>query len=144
MMTASPEMQYFRVRSPDYEALLTWRNILPVDEPSRVGNYTLTREKVVGSRATLARCQSERTDTVRVSERDDPETSEHRDTGVGTFALLHEASDRGEDIFLVDTELARLLQVVGEDVEKEFRVGGGVDVSVSGGVHEMQKFGGVD
>ncbi|TFY81604.1 hypothetical protein EWM64_g2408 [Hericium alpestre] len=56
------------------------------------------------------------------------EAGEHRDAGVRAAALRHDALDGGEDVLLVDAELARLLEVVREDVEEDLRVGGRVDV----------------
>jgi len=53
--------------------------------------------------------------------------------------LSHEISNGGEDVLLVDSHLAGLLEVVGEDVEKELRIGIGVDVSVSVRVEEVAK-----
>jgi len=53
--------------------------------------------------------------------------------------LLHEATNSSEDIFLVDTELPRLLQVVRKYVQEQFRVGRSVDVAVGGCVHVLQQ-----
>ena len=77
---------------------------------------------------------------MRVTERHDTEPGEHRCDSVSALALLHEGSDGGEDVFFVNTEFARLLEVVGKDVEEKLRVGGGVDVTVGGLVHELEKF----
>jgi hypothetical protein len=52
--------------------------------------------------------------------------------------LSHEVSDGGEDVLLVDSDLARLL-----DIEEELGIGVGVDVSVGVGVEEGTKLGGV-
>lgn len=122
--------------------LLTWFDVLPIAETARVGNDALAREHVVsaGSAAKrFARGHAYGANAIGVSERDDPETSEHGDTCVRALALLHKAADRGEDILLVDTELARLLQVVGKDVQQELRVGGRVDVPMSGGIHGLEQ-----
>ena len=53
-----------------------------------------------------------------VAEGDDAEACEHGDASICALDLLHESTNGGEDIFLVDTELARLLQVVCKDVEQ--------------------------
>ena len=74
-----------------------------------------------------------------VAERDETEAREHCDTGISTLALLHEIANGSEDILLVDTELAGLLELVGEDVKEELGVRGGVDVSVRFGVHEAEQ-----
>ena len=77
---------------------------------------------------------------MRVTERHDTEPGEHRCDSVSALALLHEGGDGGEDVFFIDTEFARLLEVVGKDVEEKLRVGGSVDVTVGGLVHELEKF----
>ncbi|KAI3488256.1 hypothetical protein L1887_47795 [Cichorium endivia] len=91
-----------------------------------------------------ARAHAERTDAVGVAEGDDAETSKHGDAGVAALALLHEVANGGEDVLLVDAELARLLQVVGKDVEEHLRVRIGVDVTVGVGIEEATQLVGVD
>lgn len=81
---------------------------------------------------------------MRVPEGNDTEPSKHRDTRVRALALLHKITYSREDILLIDTELARLVQVVREDVEEQLRVGRRVDVPVSGLVHKLEEFGRVD
>ena len=81
---------------------------------------------------------------MRVAECDEPEAGEHRDTGICTLALLHEVADGCENVLFVDTELARLLQVISEDIEEKLGVGRSVDVTVGSLVHELQKLRRVD
>jgi hypothetical protein len=58
--------------------------------------------------------------------------------------MSHKFSYRSEDIVLVNTEFARLLQVIGQYVEKKLAVAVGVDVSVCIVVEVVSKVGSVD
>lgn len=49
-----------------------------------------------------------------------------------------------EDILLVDTEFPGLLEIVGENVETELRVGISVDMSMGIGIKELSQSRGVD
>lgn len=60
------------------------------------------------------------------------------------MADIIDALDGSEDILLVDTGLASLVQVVGKDVEEQLRVGIGVDVTMGILVQELTEFFGVD
>jgi hypothetical protein len=44
--------------------------------------------------------------------------------------VFHQLADGSEDVVLVDTVLAGLLQVVGEDVEEDLGIRVGVDMTV--------------
>ena len=58
--------------------------------------------------------------------------------------MPQELTDGAEDVVLVNTELARLLQIVGEDVEEELRVAVGVDVPVRVVVEVVAEMGRID
>jgi len=60
------------------------------------------------------------------------------------MADIIDALDGSEDILLVDTGLASLVQVVGKDIEEQLRVGIGVDVTMGILVQELTEFFGVD
>lgn len=120
---------------------LTWRDILPVGEAEGVSDDAFAREQMVGSLSSIfgdarPRRESHRSDSVRVPERNKSKASNHGRASVGARTLSHEVSDGGEDVLLVDSDLARLLKVVGEDVEEQLRVRVGVDVSVGFGIKE--------
>ena len=125
----------------------TGLDVLPIGEAARVCDDALARKQPVFAWASpkcFPRAHTERPDAVRVAERDNSEAGEHSDARVRALDLLHEAADGVEDILLVDAELARLLEVIGEDVEEELRVGGGVDVSVRDMVHVVEQGGSID
>ena len=101
---------------------LTRLDILPVGKVTGIRDDALTcKEPVFAWAATegVARAHAEGADAVGVAEGDDAEAGEHGDAGVRALDLSHEAADGGEDVLLVDANLARLLEVVGEDVEEE-------------------------
>ena len=117
---------------------LSGSDVLPVGEAGCLGDDALRcDEEVFSASSSGSSGHSDGSDAVRVSERDQSETSEHTDAGVCTGACSHEVSNGVENILFVDTELAGLLQVVGEDVEKELGVRIGVDMSVRVGVKEL-------
>lgn len=126
-------------RTPGFRR--TRSDVLPVREAESVGDDRLRGEEVVGSSfdtlaGRLAGRKTDRPDAVRVPEGDESETSDHGRAGVGARALSHEVANSGEDVLLVDADLARLLEVVGEDVEEELRVRVGVDMPVGVRVEE--------
>lgn len=146
-MTASPAYMRSEVRITLHRSERTGVHILPVHEPTRIRDYAFTSKKVVLALATarrLARRHTKGPDAVRVTEADDTEPGEHRDTRIRALALFHKIADGGEDIFFVDTELARLLEIVGKDVEQQLGVRGRVDVPVGRLVHELEQLVGVD
>lgn len=53
---------------------------------------------------------------------------------------MHEVTDSGKNIFLIDTKFTRLLEVVGKDIQKDLGVGVGINVSMSIGIEETFKF----
>lgn len=60
------------------------------------------------------------------------------------MADIKDTLDGGEDILLVDTELASLLQVVGKDVKEKLRIGISVAVAMSILIQELAQLIGVD
>jgi len=71
-------------------------------------------------------------------------TSNHGNTSVTAVADIKDTLDGGEDILLVDTELASLLQVVGKDVKEKLRIGISVAVAMSILIQELAQLIGVD
>lgn len=116
---------------------LSRSDVLPVGKAERVGADRLGGEEVVlASLGAVSLSESDGSDTVGVPEGNESETGDHGRAGVGSRDLRHEVPDGGEDVLLVDSELAGLLEVVGKDVEQELRVRVGVDVPVSVRVEE--------
>lgn len=56
---------------------------------------------------------------------------------------MHHVLDCGENIFLVDPELARLLEIIRKDIEEELRIRVGVDMSVCVCVQELLELTGI-
>lgn len=113
---------------------LTRVDVLPVGEAEGIANDTLRGHEVVPSTLNLVALPpgpSHRPDSVGITESHDGVTSNHTSAGVGSRSSLHDLAHSAEDVVGVDAELASLLQGVGEEVEEELRVGGGVDVTVS-------------
>ena len=84
--------------------------VFPVCKACSIGDDALTGEEVVLPcirRNPL--CHTNRSDTTGVPKGDNTEPSEHCDTGIGPFALVHHVLDCVENIFFVDPEFARLL-----------------------------------
>jgi len=81
---------------------------------------------------------------VGITERYDPKAREHGHACVRATSLGHEAAHGDEDVLLINTKFSRVVQIVGKDIEKKFRVGKGVDVPVRNGIHELQERGCVD
>ena len=71
-------------------------------------------------------------------------TGNHGNASVTTVADIKDTLDGGEDILLVDTELASLLQVVGKDVKEKLRIGISVAVAMSILIQELAQLIGVD
>ena len=135
--------------SPRYESSVsaTWGvglvgtgfDIFPVRETTGIGDDTLTCHDIVVVGAGLAGCHSEGSDTVGITECDYPEACQHGDAGVCTFGLCHKSANGLEYILLINPELARLLEIIGEDVEQKLGIGRGVDMTVGVSIHEVEQ-----
>jgi hypothetical protein len=156
MMIASPTCQR-RCRWSGAE--LTILDILPVGESQSLGDNTLGSSQVIrSSPLSLPGSDTKRSNTVRITESDESETSEHSNTRVSSSTACHGGLHGGEDILLVDStisinvgdkkadlpEFSGLLEVVGKDVEHELRVRVGVDVPVGLGIKLLPESRGVD
>jgi hypothetical protein len=82
--------------------------------------------------------------TVRISEADKTETSQHGSASPTTLALLVHALESKEAVGRVDTGLSSLVELVGENVQHELTVALGVDVAMRLLVQITPKFGRVD
>jgi hypothetical protein len=71
-------------------------------------------------------------------------TSNHSNTGISSMADVVDTLDGSENILLVDTDLASLLQVVGKDVEQQLRVRVGVDMAMGILIHERTELVSID
>ena len=111
----------------------TWFDILPFSETQSVADDTLTRHQVIVrslNLLTLPSSPTQRSNSVRISETDDSEPCDHSSARVSSRRRLHDLPHGSEDVFGVDTELARLLESVGKEIEEKFRVGGSVDMAM--------------
>jgi hypothetical protein len=139
MMTASPRYENSVLTSGLIGEVDTRFNVLPSREATGIGDDTLTCDNIVITGARPAGCHPEGSDTIRVAERDDAEACQHGDTGVCTLGLFHKSPNGVEYVFLIDSELARLLEVVGEYIKQKFGIRRGVNVAVGTSVHEMKQ-----
>lgn len=83
------------------------------------GEHVVHDARVVGGGT---RAERQGTDAVGVTETEDAKASNHCNAGIATVASLVHALQCQEDVLLVHTSLASLVQLVGEDVEHEFAV----------------------
>jgi len=60
------------------------------------------------------------------------------------MGLVYELAHGHEDVFLVDAEFPRIVQIVRKDVEEQLGIRRRVDVSMRLGIHELQECSGVD
>jgi hypothetical protein len=156
MMIASPICQQCL---ESRRRILTILDILPVGESQSLSDNTFTSSQVIrSSPLSLPGSDTKRSNTVRITERNETETSEHSNTRVSSSTACHGGLHGGEDIFLVDStisinigdkkadlpELSGLLKVVGKDVEHELRVRVGVDMPVGLGIKLLPESRGVD
>lgn len=119
-------------RRPSDDDGLTRADVLPFGKSQRVGDNALTGHDVVIPVAVfrLSAAVTAGADAVGIPEGDDSESCEHGDTSVRALGVFHQLADGSEDVVLVDTVLAGLLQVVGEDVEEDLGIRVGVDMTV--------------
>jgi hypothetical protein len=123
---------------------LTRLDVFPVPEPTGICDYAFACEQIIETRTRLSDSHANRPDTVGITKRNDAKSCQHSDAGISSLALRHQPADSGEDIVLIDPNLARLLQIIGKNVEKQFRIGRRIDVSVGGLVQKVTKDHGVD
>ena len=126
---------------------------LPRQDVSDVGEPELSESDRLGShhpvsgaleRVGLPGADNQGTDAVGVPEAEDSESRNHGRASEASDAPLVHAREGSEDIFRVDTRLAGLVELVGENVEHQLAVALGVDVTVGGVVEICPKFFGVD
>jgi hypothetical protein len=156
MMIASPACQQCL---ESRRRILTILDILPIGESQSLSDNTFTSSQVIrSSPLSLPGSDTKRSNTVRITESDESETSEHSNTSVSSSTACHGSLHSGEDILLVDStisieiwvkkadlpEFSGLLEVVGKDVEHELRVRVGVDVPVGLGIKLLPERRGVD
>lgn len=149
MMTASPGCVYAhasvdrciceaREKERKERKERTGLNVLPIPESTRIRHDALTRKQpILPATPRLPTPHPQRPNPIRIPPRNNPKPSQHRHTRIRSFHLLHEPPNSSKYVLFVDPEFSCLLEVVGEDVEEEFGVGGGVDVPVGFGVHEV-------
>lgn len=119
-------------------------DVFPFTEAGGVSDDAFTCEEIIFASSVFSNTHADRADAIRIPESNDSKPCEHGDASVSSFALGHQGSNRGEDIFLIDTEFACLLKVVREDVQEELRVRRCVDVAMGTGIHILQKLFGID
>lgn len=124
---------------------LTRLHVFKVSEPGCIGDNAFAGKYVIISTiSSRPRRHPDRPDTVWITKRDNAKACEHSNASVCTLSLYHHISQCSEDIFLVDTEFSRFLQIIGKDIEQKLRVAVGIDVSVGIGVKESPQLNGVD
>ena len=117
----------------------TGLDVLPIREAASISGDTLTCNNVVLAITDPAGRHPNGPDAVGVTEGDYSEACQHSDASICAFGLFHKLPNGTEYVLLVDSELARLLKVVGEYVEQELGIGRGVDVAVGTGIHEVEQ-----
>lgn len=120
MMTASPGHEKSVLASRRIRLVDTGFNVLPSREATGVSDNTLACDDVVLPSAGPAGRHPEGSDTIRVTEGNYSEASQHCDACVCAFGLFHKSPDGFEYIFFIDSELSSLLKVVSEYIEQKF------------------------
>jgi hypothetical protein len=126
---------------------LTRSHVLPVRKPACICDDALTCKEIIHGLASAATSaanglphrHADRPNPIRVSKRDEAEARQHRNAGVCSLALLHEPANSGEYVVFIDADLARLLEVIGKDIDQQLRVGRRVDVSVRLSIQELEE-----
>ena len=121
-MTASPEYGSLVSATRGIGLVCTRFNVLPLRETTGISDDALACYDIVIVDARLAGSHSEGPDTIGVTECDYPEACQHSDASVCTLGLFHQSTDSLEYILLVDPELSRLLEIVGEYVEEKLGI----------------------
>jgi hypothetical protein len=121
-------------------------DVHPLGEAKGLQSHGLGREHVVlaltGSRG--SRTNHQGSDSMRVSETDETVASHHSSAGISSSALSVDATKGSEDILGVDSDLVMLLQLGGEDIQKQLGVGISVNMSVNRLVKVVSQSRGVD
>jgi len=138
IITASPRYESSVPTTRRIGLVGTGFDILPLCETTSIGDDALTCHDIVVVGAGLAGRHSKGSDTVGVTECYYPEACQHGDAGVCTLGLLHKSANGLEYVLFIDPKFARLLEIVGEDVEQQLRVGRGVDMTVGISIHEVE------
>lgn len=74
---------------------------------------------------------NQRTDAVGVAKRKQAVADYHADAGVGNANLLMARRYRREDAVRLQRVIRETIQLRGEDVKQDFRIGGGIDMAPS-------------
>lgn len=117
MITASPKYEGQVLTRRSIGLVGTRFDVLPPRETAGIGDNALTCDDIVTVGAGPTSCHSEGPDTIGVTECNYAEASQHGYAGVRTLGLFHKSSNGVEYIFFVDPKLARLLEIVSENVE---------------------------
>ncbi len=79
--------------------------------------------------SSVALAEHQRTNAVRIAEGHHAVADDHRHAGVRAAQLLMHGGDRGKDVVGLQRVVREAIQLAGEHVEQDFRIGGGVDVA---------------
>ena len=139
IITASPKHESSVPTTRKIGLVGTGFDILPFRETTSIGDDTLTCDDIVIVGAGLAGRHSNGSDTIGITECYYPEACQHGDAGVCTLGLSHKSANGLEYVLFINPELARLLEIVGEDVEQQLGIGRGVDMTVGISIHEVEQ-----
>ena len=125
---------------------LTRLDITDVGEAQLLQSNRLGSHHVVHTLAVkgASGTNGQRTNSVRVTETHETKACQHSCAGPSTFTSLVHPTQTGKEVFPIHSGLLGLAQLVSEDVEHEFTVTVGVDVTVSLKIQMPLQLRGVD
>ena len=108
----------------------TRRHIAQEFEAQGIQRHAFGGHHILGTTiANITFPQHQRADAVRIAERDHTVTDNHRHAGVGAADLTVGGGNRGKNVIRFQWVMTEVIQLAGEDVEQDFRIGGGVDMA---------------
>ncbi|MNN39066.1 hypothetical protein D3C81_1530900 [compost metagenome] len=108
------------------------RQVADQGEAEHIEGNAFGGDHVLHAFVGMTLAEDDRTNAVRVAETNDAVAGDHRHHCITTYTAVVHVSDRSEHVFFGRLQLAAHRQLVGEDVEQDFRVGTGVDVAQVG------------
>ncbi|MNZ96823.1 hypothetical protein D3C78_1160340 [compost metagenome] len=108
------------------------RQVADQGEAEHIEGNAFGGDHVLHAFVGMTLAEDDRANAVRVTEANDAVAGDHRHHRITTYTAVVHVSDRSEHVFFGRLQLAAHRQLVGEDVEQDFRVGTGVDVAQVG------------
>ena len=106
------------------------RHVAQELKAQRIQRHAFRSHHILGAAiADIALAQHQRTDAVRVAEGDHAVADNHRHAGVSASNLAVGGSDRRKNVVCFQRIVAEVVQLAGEDIQQDFRIGGGVDMA---------------